>query len=45
MIKVAFFDTKEYDRVRFAGLYSKMKDLGIKFVVASGNQYYQLKKD
>lgn len=36
-------DTKEYDRVRFAGLYSKMKDLGIKFVVASGNQYYQLK--
>ncbi|AKG73120.1 Cof-type HAD-IIB family hydrolase [Salinicoccus halodurans] len=36
-------DTKEYDRKRFDGLYSKMKDRGIKFVVASGNQYYQLK--
>ncbi len=36
-------DAKEYDRERFAGLYSKMKDHGIKFVVASGNQYYQLK--
>lgn len=36
-------DTKEYDRERFAGLYGKMKAAGIKFVVASGNQYYQLK--
>ncbi|WP_411843406.1 Cof-type HAD-IIB family hydrolase [Salinicoccus sp. HZC-1] len=36
-------DTKEYDRERFSELYLKMKEQGIKFVVASGNQYYQLK--
>ncbi len=32
-----------YDRVRFRKLYKTMKERGIKFVVASGNQYYQLK--
>ncbi len=32
-----------YDRQRFRRLYEKMKERNIKFVVASGNQYYQLK--
>ena len=32
-----------YDRERFKGLYRKMKEQGVRFVVASGNQYYQLK--
>ena len=32
-----------YDRERFKRLYEKMKERNIKFVVASGNQYYQLK--
>ena len=32
-----------YDRKRFRSIYNNMKDKGIKFVVASGNQYYQLK--
>ena len=31
-----------YDKVRFNRLYNKMKENDIKFVVASGNQYYQL---
>ena len=31
-----------YDRKRFNNLYSLMKEDGIRFVVASGNQYYQL---
>ena len=31
-----------YDKERFNRLYSKMKENGIRFVVASGNQYYQL---
>lgn len=33
----------EYDRERFKKLYTRMRDEGIRFVVASGNQYYQLK--
>lgn len=32
-----------YDKERFFKQYVKMKEQGIKFVVASGNQYYQLK--
>lgn len=32
-----------YDRKRFNRLYEKMKKHNIKFVVASGNQYFQLK--
>lgn len=32
-----------YDRERFRGLYRRMKEQGVRFVVASGNQYYQLK--
>ncbi|MDF9841701.1 MULTISPECIES: Cof-type HAD-IIB family hydrolase [unclassified Paenibacillus] len=32
-----------YDKERFAKQYAKMKEQGIRFVVASGNQYYQLK--
>lgn len=31
-----------YDRARFQKLYEKMKEEHIRFVVASGNQYYQL---
>lgn len=31
-----------YDKERFNRLYDKMKENGIRFVVASGNQYYQL---
>ena len=34
---------KQYDRPRFMRCYGGMKARGIKFVVASGNQYYQLK--
>ena len=34
---------KTYDRERFTGLYERMLDHNIKFVVASGNQYYQLR--
>lgn len=33
---------KQYDRQRFMRCYEEMKARGIKFVVASGNQYYQL---
>lgn len=36
-------DQKEYDCDRFLKQYEKMKEMGIRFVVASGNQYYQLK--
>jgi len=32
-----------YNRERFRKLYKRMKKQGVKFVVASGNQYYQLK--
>ncbi|HCM89073.1 MULTISPECIES: Cof-type HAD-IIB family hydrolase [Vagococcus] len=34
---------KEYNRERFMKIYEEMKRKSIKFVVASGNQYYQLK--
>lgn len=34
---------QEYDRARFKRLYQKLKQQDIRFVVASGNQYYQLK--
>lgn len=33
---------KTYNRERFRELYRRMKEKGIHFVVASGNQYYQL---
>lgn len=36
-------DNKTYDRVRFDQQYAELRARGIKFVVASGNQYYQLK--
>ncbi|MGL4723685.1 MAG: Cof-type HAD-IIB family hydrolase [Scandinavium sp.] len=35
-------DEKRYNRARFLAQYQKMKDQGIRFVVASGNQYWQL---
>lgn len=35
-------DGGDYDRERFRKQYIKMKENGIRFVVASGNQYYQL---
>lgn len=35
-------DEKWYDEKRFLALYQRMKNLGIKFVVASGNQYQHL---
>lgn len=35
-------DAKEYNRARFLRQYAQMKEQGIRFVVASGNQYYQL---
>lgn len=34
---------KDYDREKFAQLYKQMKQQDVRFVVASGNQYYQLK--
>ncbi|MDE1188434.1 MAG: Cof-type HAD-IIB family hydrolase [Pantoea sp.] len=36
-------DKKQYNRARFQACYHQMQQRGIKFVVASGNQYYQLK--
>lgn len=33
----------DYDRPRFEVLYSKMRENGVRFIVASGNQYYQLR--
>jgi len=33
----------DYNRERFKRLYKEMKEKGIHFVVASGNQYYQLR--
>jgi len=36
-------DQMKYDVERFSNQYQKMKEQGIRFVVASGNQYYQLK--
>jgi len=39
-----FLNSKmEYNRPRFRKLYLRMKELEIRFVVASGNQYFQLK--
>ncbi|MGP2469900.1 Cof-type HAD-IIB family hydrolase [Yersinia sp. 2540 StPb PI] len=35
-------DQMSFDRERFSTQYSQLKENGIKFVVASGNQYYQL---
>lgn len=35
-------DEKSYDKLRFLGQYSELKTRGIRFVVASGNQFYQL---
>ena len=35
---------KDYNRPLFKKLYDEMKDCGIKFIVASGNQYVQLKR-
>ena len=35
-------DEKTYHRERFLEQYARMKAQGIRFVVASGNQYYQL---
>ena len=35
-------DNKNYNRARFAEQYQQMKTQGIRFVVASGNQYFQL---
>ncbi|NDO80019.1 sugar-phosphatase [Citrobacter sp. NCU1] len=35
-------DQKTYNRERFMAQYQQMKEKGIRFVVASGNQYYQL---
>src|SRR5476649_1026539 len=36
-------DNMDYDRARFAQQYARLKRQGVKFVVASGNQYYQLR--
>ncbi|MGO3116373.1 Cof-type HAD-IIB family hydrolase [Enterococcus pseudoavium] len=33
----------DYDRPRFERIFSHMQEKGIRFIVASGNQYYQLK--
>ncbi|NDJ58333.1 HAD family hydrolase [Enterobacteriaceae bacterium 4M9] len=35
-------DDKRYNRERFLNQYARMKEQGIRFVVASGNQYWQL---
>ncbi len=35
-------DQKQYDKPRFLSQYQALCDQGIRFVVASGNQYYQL---
>ncbi|QMV50015.1 Cof-type HAD-IIB family hydrolase [Ewingella americana] len=36
-------DDKKYNKTRFLSQYAQLKQQGIKFVVASGNQYFQLK--
>lgn len=36
-------DQKEYNRERFEKIFRQLQEKGIKFVVASGNQYFQLK--
>ncbi|MCU3449625.1 HAD hydrolase family protein, partial [Enterobacter hormaechei subsp. steigerwaltii] len=35
-------DAKQYDRDRFQAQFEQLKARDIEFVVASGNQYYQL---
>ena len=35
-------DAKQYDRDRFQAQFEQLKARNIEFVVASGNQYYQL---
>ena len=35
-------DAKQYDRPRFLAQFAQLQQQGIEFVVASGNQYYQL---
>ena len=35
-------DAKTYDRSRFLAQFEQLQQRGIEFVVASGNQYYQL---
>lgn len=35
-------DAKKYDHARFMAQYQELKKRDIEFVVASGNQYYQL---
>jgi hydroxymethylpyrimidine pyrophosphatase-like HAD family hydrolase len=37
-----FCDAKTYNRPRFLAQYQRMREQNIRFVVASGNQYYQL---
>jgi len=36
-------DHKKYNKAKFLSQYQQLKQRGIRFVVASGNQYYQLK--
>ena len=39
-----FLDSrKKFNKERFAALYKRMLEKDIRFVVASGNQYYQLR--
>ena len=39
-----FLDSKgQYDRKRFENVFQVMQEKGVHFIVASGNQYYQLK--
>lgn len=33
----------DYDRPRFEKVFAKMQEQGVRFIVASGNQYYQLR--
>ncbi|MGC6390018.1 Cof-type HAD-IIB family hydrolase [Ewingella sp. S1.OA.A_B6] len=35
-------DNKKYNKIKFLTQYAQLKQQGIKFVVASGNQYFQL---
>lgn len=35
-------DAKQYDRPRFLAQFAQLRQQGMEFVVASGNQYYQL---
>ena len=36
-------DHLHYDEVRFEAIWRRMQELGIRFVVATGNQYYQVR--